>query len=135
VGEDASWLAETLSLLWSQGVSLVTWDTIVDQPPKPSYLATSQSGVYFVDGRPKPALAAFRFPVVASRRDGTVQVWGRAPEAGRLTIQKRVGHTWATALSLHVNKYATFLTHFVDTSRLTVRCQLDGDISAAWSLS
>jgi hypothetical protein len=29
--------------------------------------ATSQSGVYFRDGRSKPALRAFRFPLVAKR--------------------------------------------------------------------
>jgi hypothetical protein len=134
VMEDAHWLEQTLELLWSQGVSLVSWDTIVDQPPDPSYFTTSQSGVYFLDGQPKPALAAFRFPLVAWRRKGTVQIWGRAPASGRLSIEMQVGNRWKTVRSLDVHTDSTFLTHLVDTHALTIRGQVKGVTSLTWSV-
>jgi hypothetical protein len=135
VTEDARWLEQTLQLLWSQGVSLVTWDTIVDQPPDPSYFTTSQSGVYFLGGDPKPALAAFRFPVVAWRQGGLVEVWTRAPMTGRLRIEQRIGNNWRTVSSRDVQGGYTSLTHLVDSKRLTIRGQLGGLTSVPWTLS
>lgn len=134
IGEDARWLEQTLALLWSQGVSLVTWNTIVDQVPDPSYYTTSQSGVYFQDGRPKPALAAFRFPLMAWRDKGRVEVWGRAPHSGRLRIQVHNGNKWTTASIVTVHTGATFLTHVVDSHPLTLRGQVAGVTSLPWAL-
>ena len=134
VGEDARWLEQTLELLWRQGVSLVTWEDIVDQPPNPSYFFSSQSGVFYLDGRPKPALATFRFPLVAWRQRGTVQIWGRVPSGGRLTLEVQDGNNWKTISSLNVHTGSTFLTHFVDTRALTLRGQLDGVSSMSWHL-
>jgi len=42
--------------------------------------ATIEAGLYFHDGRPKPALTAFRFPFVAERGKGRkrkLRVWSR----------------------------------------------------------
>jgi hypothetical protein len=132
--KDARWLEQTLELLWSQGVSLVTWDLIVDQGPDPTYFTTSQSGVYFLDGKPKPALAAFEFPVVGQLQNGMLQVWGRAPASGRLQVQLRTGNKWKTVSSLNVHKDATFLTHVVDTHATGVRARVDGNTSIPWVL-
>lgn len=134
VMEDARWLEQTLELLWSQGVSLVTWDTIVDQPPDPSYFTTSQSGVYFLNGEPKPALEAFRFPLVALRQAGGVAVWTRAPTSGRLRLELRVGNNWRTVSSRDVHMGYTSLTHLVDRAPLTVRAQIGGLTSMPWTL-
>jgi hypothetical protein len=137
VQEEALWLEQTLWLLWRQGVSLVTWDTIVDQAPDPSYSDTSQSGIYYLDGKPKPALTAFRFPLVAWRTGrSTVSVWGRAPRSGRLTLERRTASgRWAGVLTLRVNIGDTFVTHFVDTGSVTVRAQLGTLTSLPWSQS
>jgi hypothetical protein len=134
VGEDARWVEQTLELLWRQGVSLVTWNNVVDMPPDPSYFTTSQSGVYYLDGRAKPALAAFRFPLVAWRQRGTVQIWGRAPSNGRLVLEEHDGNKWKTISSLNVHTGSTFLTHIVDTQPLTVRGRLGGFSSLLWHL-
>jgi hypothetical protein len=134
VVEAARWLEQTLELLSSQGVSLVTWSLIVDQPPDPTYFTTSQSGLYFLDGVPKPALAAFRFPLVAWRQGGAVEVWSRAPMSGRMRIQIRVGNNWRTVSSRNVHTGYTTLTHLIDSEPLTVRGQLGGLTSMPWSL-
>ncbi len=131
----ARWLAQTLELLWAQGVSLITWNLIGDQPPDPSYSETSQSGIYYVNGSPKaPLVAAFGFPVVATRTGSTVAVWGRSPARGRLLIERQTGSGWGILATLHVNVGNTFLTHFVDTSPVTVRALIGTDTSLPWNL-
>lgn len=47
-----------------------------------------QSGLHFRDGRPKPALAAYKLPIVVRRAGRGVVVWGRIPHGGsrRVTI-------------------------------------------------
>ena len=134
VQEDARWVEQALELLWSQGVSLIIWNNIADDPPVPSYLLTSQSGIYYLDGRPKPALTAFQFPVVPWRQHGVVEVWGRAPSSGRLALEVQDGNNWKTISSLNVHKGSTFLTHFVDTQSLTLRGQLNGLTSVSLPL-
>jgi hypothetical protein len=133
-GEDARWLDETLELLWRQGVSLVTWDLIVDEPPNPTYFTTTQSGVYYLDGRPKPALKAFRFPLVAWRENGHVEVWYRAPASGHLHFEIRVGNNWRTVSSRYVPTGYTGLTQLVDTGPLTVRGQMGAVTSLTWAV-
>jgi hypothetical protein len=125
---------QTLEILAGQGVSVVTFDTIVDQPPAPTYFSTSQSGVYYLGGRPKPTLAAFEFPFVASRENGVTSVWGLAPTGGRVRIQVRAGDKWLTARSLLVKRSSTFHTHIVDNGPVTVRAQLPGHTSIVWNL-
>ena len=132
-GEAARWLAQALGLLWRQGVSLITWNTIVDQPPVPSYGETSQSGVYYLDGQAKPGLAAFRFPLTAWRLPrGRVEVWGRSPATGRVRIERRAGSAWRTVASQLVGSGDTFTAQLVDSHRLTVRATIDRQMSIPW---
>jgi hypothetical protein len=91
----ARWLAEALYVLWRQGADTVLWFQVRDQAPRPSYAATSQSGILRRDGRPKPARRAFSFPFVARRgRDGRVGAWTLAPADGTLAIERRAGRGW-----------------------------------------
>ena len=92
------WVAEALYRMWQSGVSLVTWFLLRDQP-----LATSffQSGLYYrgatpARDRPKPALQAFRFPVVAVPDARGVLVWGRTPSSrtGRVVVERSVPGGW-----------------------------------------
>jgi len=132
----AQWTARTLRLLWGEGVALVCWNTIVDQPPVPSYLMTSQSGVYYLDGRPKPTLRAFRFPFVASRLGpARVELWGRAPQAGRLVLERRRGARWSTARTLGVDAHGVFLVRVRAAGGAVWRARLGRQTSIAWRLS
>lgn len=58
----AAYLAESLRSLQKQGVTEVRWVRIRDDAPEPDFASTIQSGLYFHDGTPKPALQAFRSP-------------------------------------------------------------------------
>jgi hypothetical protein len=86
------WIAEALYRMWSSGVSLLTWFKVHDDPMNADQF---QSGLYYVDGKPKPALRAYRFPFVALRERGHVVVWGRTPprESNRVLIQWNSGGT------------------------------------------
>ena len=132
----ALWLEQTLWLLWSQGVSVITWNTIVDQPPIPDYSSTTQAGLYFVDGQPKPQLVqAFTLPFVAIRQGGSaVELWGRSPAAGRLTIERLSSGGWTPVTHVNVHAGTTFLTHVVETTRASFRAVVDGHTSLVWTI-
>ena len=59
------WVAEALYRMWANGVSLVTWWRIKDDPLEGVGSTPYQSGFYTVDDTAKPSLEAFRFPTVA----------------------------------------------------------------------
>ena len=67
-------------------------------------LARFQSGLVTVDGKPKPALAAFALPLTEWSRRGTrTTLWGqlRAPAAGRSAqLQEEVGGVWRPVATL-----------------------------------
>jgi len=128
IARHARYLEEALFLLWRQGVDTITWFQIRDQLPQPSFAATNQSGVYFADGRPKPAQRAFAFPLVAERAGrGALRVWGRAPVAGRVRIERHTGSGWRLARSLRVAKHGTFLVRIAARGRTSLRARRDRD--------
>jgi hypothetical protein len=95
---EGRWVAEALYRMWSAGVSLVNWYTLVDQPVKTS---PYQSGLYylgttFAQNRPKPAFTAFRFPFVAYPGSKGVTVWGRTPtsRSGPVVVEQRGSSGW-----------------------------------------
>jgi len=131
---DARWLEQALYVLWRQGVDTVLWLQIVDSPPIPSYNTTYQAGLYYLDGRPKPAARAYRFPFVTQRlRDGRVLVWGRAPAAGRLLIQRRIGRRWVTLRRLEVRTHQVFEARLSLAGAALLRARLGAQLSLPWS--
>lgn len=70
-------------------------------------LSRFQSGLVTVDGKAKPALAAFALPLTEWSRSGTrTTLWGqlRAPAAGRTAqLQEEVGGAWRRLATLHAS--------------------------------
>jgi hypothetical protein len=100
------WTAEAMYTMWRNGVSLVTWFQLVDAPfPGSPY----QSGLYFINGKPKPTLTAFRFPFVALKQNSRLRLWGRTPLStpGRVVVQKKT-RFWRTVATLRANQYGIF---------------------------
>jgi hypothetical protein len=114
----ARWVAEAMYRMWRSGVSLVAWYQIRDDAtngnPDPEVY---QSGLYYrcasdpTCDRPKPALAAFRFPFVALPSGGRTLVWGRTPfgRRGRVRLEWRRGGGWHTATTLRTDAHGIFL--------------------------
>jgi hypothetical protein len=131
----ARWVAEALYRMWSAGVSLVTWFLLRDYP-----LADNpyQSGLYFrgssfTDSRPKPGLAAFRFPFVALPEDGHVLVWGRTPRGKPATVivEQRGAGGWLRRTTLAANGYGIFSAAIAARGSGALRARLaDGSASS-----
>lgn len=106
----ARWLAESLHLLWKQGVDTVLWLLVVDQQPEPSFGATRQSGVFLADGTPKAAATRFQFPFVAAREGRRTELWGKAGARGAVAIQRRKGRRWVTVARARARGSGVFRT-------------------------
>jgi len=86
----ARWVAEAMYRMWQAGVTLVIWFQLRDDPPPPGH--DFQSGLWFrgrglATDRPKPALAAFRFPFVAFSSPRGIMFWGRVPASDARTVE------------------------------------------------
>lgn len=113
----ARWVSEALYRMWSDGVTLVTWFLLRDQPFPDSIF---QSGLYTSSGNPKPALRAFRFPFVAFARPGAkVEYWGRTPAGVRRTVlvEQKVGARWRQVARLRTNRYGIFSGAVASTAK------------------
>jgi hypothetical protein len=89
----------------------VFWYELAD-PPAVQSNSFSTAGLYYSDGDPKPAAAAFRFPFAAvslPHRQG-VALWGLAPVRGTVSIQKLVGTTWRQIAVLRTTSGGIFYT-------------------------
>ena len=130
----ASYLQEAFYLLWRQGVDTITWFQVRDAAPQPSYAATVQSGVFFGDGRPKPAARAFRFPLFAERASRrALRVWGRSPLQGRVQIQRLTRAGWRTLRSVAVSRHGTFLVRLPAIATADhVRASIGPERSLSW---
>jgi hypothetical protein len=126
----ARWVAEAMYRMWRSGVSLVTWYTIRDDPtrgrPDPEVY---QSGLYYrcdtgpACDRPKPALAAFRFPFVALPEAGRTVVWGRTPfgRRARVKLELRSGGGWRRVATLRTDSHGIFLRRLTRPRHGTMR--------------
>jgi hypothetical protein len=126
----ARYLEQAFYVLWREGVDTVLWLQIVDDKPSSSAL---YGGLYFSNGRPKPAAAAFRFPFVTTRRNAhTVMAWGHVPLAGSLQIQRRSGRRWFTVKRAKVRRFATFFIPVGQTGSATFRARIGSAVSLPW---
>jgi hypothetical protein len=132
------WVAEGLYRMWTNGVSVVTWFTLRDQP-----LATSfyQSGLYYrgarlAADRPKPHLTAFRFPVVAFRDGKEVMVWGRTPAGrrGTVIVEQRAEREWRRLGTASTSSDGIFQARFRTRLPGDVRARSGGAVSLGFSL-
>lgn len=107
--ERAKWMEQAFWELWREGVDTLCWFLIVDQPPVPNYAESYQSGLYYINGKAKPGLEAYRFPfVVQSIGHGQFQLWGITPRSGTVSVQRKVGGRWVTLYRFHRRAHAIF---------------------------
>jgi hypothetical protein len=102
------WLAQATYIAWRdprvQNITQYEWR---DEPRQLRPGGTGygwQSGLLFADGRPKPALAAFRAPFFIDRRSGarSAQFWGQARPGGRREVtllRRRPGQSRSSSIA------------------------------------
>jgi hypothetical protein len=129
----ARWTEQALWVLWRAGVDTITWFQIRDQAPEPSYRETNQSGVFFIDGRPKLAATAFRFPFVASRQGRTMtRLWGRSPVKGALVVEEDDGGSWRRIWGQGVHAGQVFHGSAPGGRHGDLRARVGTDTSLVW---
>lgn len=93
----ARWVQESLFRFWRSGVTVAMYMFIVDRPmtrpiTRPD---AAGSGLYFVDGRAKPALRAFRFPLSARRvSPRKALLWSKVPASGKVVFERKGKRKW-----------------------------------------
>ena len=129
----ARWIEQSMYLFWKAGASVAINFQIDDTADRPDVHAGFQSGIYFIDGRPKPSLTAFRFPFVTDRLNTkTLTAWGKAPASGKLLIQRQQGSRWITVKRLQVSKGGVFTTKLSLQGKQRLRATVAGQQSLVW---
>jgi hypothetical protein len=134
IQRQARWYEQALYVLWRQHVDTVLFIYIADGAPVPNYASSYQAGLYFLNGDPKPAATAFRFPFVTQRvRGSSAQAWVRAPLAGRLEIERKVGAGWSAlkSFSVRYHQIVTTTLHLSGAARL--RARIGPETSLVWT--
>jgi hypothetical protein len=134
IEQDARWIEQAMYVLWRQGVDTVLLLELGDPPPIPNLESVFESGIYYLDGDPKPGVTAFRFPFVTRRLGrGRVEAWGRAPAAGDLEIQRLQRRRWRTLRTLRVAARQMFDTTVSLSGQASLRAQVDSEASLVWT--
>jgi hypothetical protein len=129
-----------LYTLWRQGASVVTWYLLRDQARRRGYSYTTQSGIFFrgrtvQEDTRKPGFRAFRFPFTAYLKRGVAQIWGLAPNRGRVTIESRRGGRWRTYKRLRTRPRRMFFTARRVRRGSVLRARQGSDTSLAWRVA
>jgi hypothetical protein len=102
LAQHGRWLEEALYLFWRAGAKVAINFELRDE-------LGSHTGVLADDGSRKPAYTAMRFPfVVVPRSAERALAWGRAPESGRMVIERRRGGRWSAVKRLNVKAGKVF---------------------------
>jgi len=135
--QHARWLEYSFYTLWRAGVDTVLWFQVRDENPIPSYAGSYQSGIEFNDGTPKPTAQAFRFPFIYERiNKRNIRVWGKTPDRGRVTVQRRSGNNWRTLATVRPGANRVFYAVIKYTGRADLRAiSRGGAVSIEWPSS
>jgi len=134
LGKQSKWIEQAFYLLWKQGASTVVNYELRDFPYKPSEAAdTLQSGLFFNNGKKKPSYRTFRFPFVTHRTGArTIRAWGKAPESGKLKIQRKSRGRWRTVKKVQVTRGEVFTPKIRQRGKAKLRAKVGGSKSAPW---
>ena len=129
----ARWIQQSMYLFWKAGASVAINFQLDDALDRPNVHAGFQSGIYFNDGRAKPSVTAFSFPFVTDRINSkTLFAWGKAPESGKLLIQRQQGSSWRTVKKLQVSKGSVFTTKLSLPGKQRLRATVGSSKSLVW---
>jgi hypothetical protein len=129
--QHARWLEYSFYVLWRAGVDTVLWYQVRDELPVPSYSNSFQSAPFFNDGTPKPAAQAFRFPFIFERINRKkIRVWGKTPDRGRVTVQRRAGSRWRTLATVRPGSNRVFYSVIKYAGRADLRAISRGGVAS-----
>ena len=131
---DARWYEQSMYVLWRQGVRTVMSLELGDPPNISNQSTVFESGLYYSDGKPKSIAQAYRFPfVVHGLGSGRVELWGRSPQAGQLTISRRQNGHWKVMRTLRVGHWQVFSIGLTAPGNATWRAAVGSLRSLSWT--
>jgi hypothetical protein len=150
----AAWINQGEYMTWREPyVRGLTQFLLVDSPPIPhtrknsaAYWSSFQTGLEYIDGKPKPSFAAYQIPIwlPKSHHGSGVAVWGQlrpadhsSTQTGELQFEPAGSSNWQSLTSVSTNSSEGFLfTHVRIPSAGTLRLTwtaLDGTLySSRW---
>jgi hypothetical protein len=129
----ARWYEQDLYSFWQQGADVAITLQVRDAPEGRSYAISNQSGLYFLDGSPKPSQKAFRFPLVAHREGPfEVGIWGMAPRRGTVSIQAWRAGAWKTLGTVKAAPGKPFTTEVRLLRFAKLRARIGREVSLPW---
>jgi hypothetical protein len=133
----ARYIEESLYFFWKLGVSAAINLQLVDSPFVPGPSSGLQSGLFFVNGQPKPAFTAFSFPFVVERQGDSAQVvaWTIPPTSAALEIQRKSGGSWHTVARGAGRDGKVLQRRLTIPGSATLRAVIGGATSLSWNLS
>jgi hypothetical protein len=128
----AHWIEQAFYVLWRQGISAAAWYLIADQQPAATYV-TWQTGLYYLNGRPKPDFEAFRFPfVVAGAGSKRAQVWAVSPDSGTVRVQALESGRWMTLLRVRLRAHGVIDRTIPISGHPLLRAAVGSEASLGW---
>lgn len=128
----ARWMEESFYVLWRGGVDAIAWFELADGACVPNCGDVFESGLYFVNGTPKPGIEAFKFPFVVVPSGSRDVVWGIAPVAGTVQVQERKSGRWRTILTFRRGAHAIFTRTISLSGHPLMRARVGGQTSLTW---
>jgi hypothetical protein len=136
--KQAAWYVKSFYSLWRQGASMVLLLQVLDLPYNgiPGRGDDNlQTGVFFIDGKPKPSATGFRFPFLADRRPGgRVVLWGKAPADGELTVTERGKPAPVAQFEVSDGEVFSHRIRLGQGSRHKLRAEVGGVRSLTWTV-
>ena len=135
--KQARYMQQAMYVLWRQGAGAVFFLQLRDDTYNPNVpaLVNFQTGVYFLDERPKPSLRAVQFPFVVDRvNKRKVRLWGKAPRSGRLVAQERKGKGYRRVARIRVREGKVFSKLVRLKGKGKLRAKVGREKSLTWKL-
>lgn len=135
VATQARFIQETMYLAWRAGFSMAIQLRLRDAPPSDNVSSRPACGLYFINGQPKPSARAFGFPFVAQPGQGKkIKLWGKAPLAGKVVIQRKFQGRWRKVSSLKAGNSRVFSGTTKIRGKPKLRARTSGATSFAWKV-
>lgn len=137
LAKQARYTAQTLFLAWKAGFSRAIQLRIRDGSKALAGKGIRVGdGLFFESGKPKPSARAFRFPFVADREGKTrkVLLWGKAPQSGRVVVQRKSGKRWKTIERLSAGRSRIFFGRTRLNRGASLRARISNQSSLVWRL-
>jgi hypothetical protein len=117
---------------WRQRVAVGMWYLVRD--PGFALGGLTGAGIYFSNGKPKPAAQADRFPFVAlPQREHAMIIWGRAPSPGTVTIELRRAGRWRALFRVRTTNGGVFHVLRAMQANVAMRAIEGRTTSLAWN--